>query len=408
VPITTLEGRQGKGKSHYNITTREFRISATLQPFQGILNSINREKAMSTRRRDLVGGASALALLSGSSAAFAQNKEAPAESRSKSAAGSGTGGGITIQGGSLPRPTDQASLQALLRSVAANGGTLMLDPSTPPITVTGTITVPLSPKGNDLGMRFFFNGLQLLSANRDNATPCIKFAGAMWNLTIKDLYVNGGSDGWSTPGCGNGIVIDGSTGTDTNNQGIWMCRFENLWASRCGGHGIYFKGPIFEGTANGLTGMANLGSGIVFDGIVRNLASFHVYQSNSRGNKLYGVDLQNTATGASGINMVGLSVVNNGLGAVNAPRGIALLLAADIENSGEPAINMPSSSWSSAVAFCRLSSEGHQIEGNQPLAQPSIHLIKGQPAKLITFGNSVNPYSNGPPNPYPTLVIQTP
>jgi len=121
---------------------------------------------VSTRRRDLVGGASALALLSGSSAAFAQNKDPPAEQRSKSAAGSGTGGGITIQGGSLARPANQGELKALLQAACHNGGGIAFDGSTPPIKISGTLEIRLRDVG-DGGVYLNGNGLRLESTNRD-------------------------------------------------------------------------------------------------------------------------------------------------------------------------------------------------------------------------------------------------
>src|SRR5258708_22364180 len=145
--VKATDGRPDKGHAHDNVTRRQFRLSATPSKVPGSWNSIDRENAVSTRRRDLVGGASALALLSGSSAAFAQNKDPPAEQRSKSAAGSGTGGGITIQGGSLARPANQGELKALLQAACHNGGGVVFVGSSPPLKMNRTLANPLRGAG---------------------------------------------------------------------------------------------------------------------------------------------------------------------------------------------------------------------------------------------------------------------
>src|SRR5258708_26373053 len=171
--VKATDGRPDKGHAHDNVTRMEFRLSATPSKLPGPWNSIDRENAVSTRRRDLVGGASALALLAGSSAAFAQGKEAPAEQRAKSAAGSGTGGGITIQGGSLARPANQEELKALLQAACHNGGGIAFDGSTPPIKISGTLEIRL-PDVGDGGGYLNGNGLRLGTTTPDGVTAAAR------------------------------------------------------------------------------------------------------------------------------------------------------------------------------------------------------------------------------------------
>ena len=130
-------------QEHDKVTRQAFRLSTTPSRSGSPRNFIDRENAVSTRRRDLVAGASALAVLSGSSAAFAQNEEAPAGSRAKPAAGSGSACGITIQGGSLARPANQEELRALLQAACHNGGGIAFDGLTPPIKITRTLEIHL-------------------------------------------------------------------------------------------------------------------------------------------------------------------------------------------------------------------------------------------------------------------------
>ena len=179
-------------------------------PSSGSLrNSIDRENAVSTRRRDLVGGASALALLSGSSAAFAQSKEAPAQVALQACCRSGTGGGITIQGGSLARPANQEELRALLQAACHNGGGIAFDGSTPPIKINGTMEIRLRDVG-DGGVYLNGNGLRLELTNRDGVTAAVRFIGKTRFLTVQGFNLYGG--GYDTPGCGNGFEFVASGG----------------------------------------------------------------------------------------------------------------------------------------------------------------------------------------------------
>jgi hypothetical protein len=352
---------------------------------------------VSTRRRDLVAGASALALLSGSSAAFAQSKEAPAESRAKSAAGSGTGGGITIQGGSLARPANQEELKALLQAACHNGGGIAFDGSTPPIKISGTLEIRLRDVG-DGGVYLNGNGLRLESTNRDGVTAAVRFIGKTRFLTIQGFNLYGG--GYDTPGCGNGFEFVSSGGD------IALSTFSNLVASYCGGHGIVFKGAIFESDTYSLKSKDCRGQGIVFSnqgGVVSNMM---MYGTNSSRNAGWGMDLQG---GCNSVDMFGGSFVLNGGGGINCPNGFRFMIAPNGENTGETMINMPFAAYPATVIAANLSSNGRVLNPANPNAKPSRYLIN-PPAngKLNEIGGFVVPYTeNSQPAPSNMSVLAT-
>lgn len=301
-------------------------------------------------------------------------------------AGSGTGGGITIQGGNLARPANQAELQALLQAAADAGTGITFDGSLV-IPVTGRIDVNLTDTG-DFGPQFHFNGMRLVSQNTDGTTACIRFMGTSKFLHIGHLNVFGNH--YATPGCGNGIEIFSQDGP------ILLATFDKLIATWCGADGIRIMGDVYESETYSLRCKDNGGNGCAISSAGGVISNIQMHGNNLSRNRGHGLSLQD---GAGSVDLFGGSHINNDAGGIDAPNGCRTIIAPNGENTGEVFINMPFSAYPSTIIGANLSSAG--VGSMSPTRPSSRYCIKAPPTNLTQHDNYVTPYSDGT-DPAPT------
>lgn len=322
---------------------------------------------------------------------LAMLKGVPGDPGAPATGGSGTVININITGGNLPRPANQAELQSMAMAVAAGSlRHLWIDPATPPITLSSTLTLPLVDR-DDLGMGYTLSRVPLVWAGSDGVTPAVQIIGAGKHIAVRDILVMGNA--FASAGCGNGIEVV-SQGGD-----IWLANFRGLTVSWCGKDGVVFRGNVYESTVAELDCKDNGGFGAACEtpngGVISNLR--FISPDLSR-NRQQGIQLRN---GVSSVDMVLGSFINNGAGGIDADNGMRTIAFVNGENTGQILVNMPGSAFPSLALGNSLSSSGIG-------ANPSTYLIKCPPANLIQQDNTVTPYqAPGGPTP-PTMAVVAP
>lgn len=308
----------------------------------------------------------------------------------------GTGGGITIQGGNLARPANEAELRSLLAAHAAAGGGLSFDGTAPTITVSSTITVNLSDTG-DGGCGFNFNGLRLASAGGLGTAPLIEFVVTGFPhryLSISGLNVFGA---YPNKDGGAGILVRTAGG-----GAVVYATFRELAGSWMAGPAIRFQGDVFESSAYALSAKDCGGNGIEFSNAGGIVSNFMVYGGNFSRCFGFGMALLD---GANSVDVLGGSFVNNSLGGISASNGIRSVWGANGENTGQAFLTGSFGGYPSTINGCNLSSNGRLVSG--PNAKPSQYLIMGQPrGSLVQINNYVTPYTeNTQPAPTNMAVL---
>lgn len=299
--------------------------------------------------------------------------------------------GGAVSGG-LARPANQAELQTMLQAAADAGTGVSFDGSLV-IPVTGRIDVNLTDTG-DFGPTFNFNGMRLVSQNTDGTTAVIRFMGASKFLSISQLNVFG--NGHASSGCGNGIEIFSAGGP------ILLFVLRELVATWCGADGIRIMGDIYEGETYSLRAKDNRGNGCAISSAGGVISNIQMHGNNLSRNRSYGLALED---GASSVDVIGGSHINNNIGGIFAPNGLRTAAFINGENTGEVLISMPGSAYTSTVIGCNLSSAGYPCAPNDPLSKTSMYVIGPvPPANLVQHDNYVTPY--GPQAPAGMAVLK--
>lgn len=305
--------------------------------------------------------------------------------------GGGTGGGITIQGGNLARPANEADLRSLLTGHANTGGGLSFDGMTPTIMISNTITVNLADIGDD-GCGFNFNGLRVQSAGGLGTRPLIEFVAS--GFAHRYLSISGLSMFGAYPNRDSGGLL---VRTTAGGQ-IVYATFREISGSWMTGPSIRFQGDVFESSAYALSAKDGGGNGIEFSNIEGIISNFMLYGGNYSRAQGYGMALLD---GANSVDVFGGSFVLNGLGGISASNGIRSVWGANGENTGESFLSGSFGGYQSTITGCNLSSNGRQTNG-APNSKPSRYLIMGQPRGSLVVQNCFfTPYTENT-QPAPT------
>lgn len=280
----------------------------------------------------------------------------------------------------------------------------MLDPTTPPITITSTLVLTVWDV-DDLGWNFNFGRVPLVSGITDGITPLLQLVGTAKHMVFRDLVIYGGA--FSTPGCGDGLQI-----LPQDGGAFYECKFADISISWCGGDGIMAVGNVFETEFDGLDCKNNLGSGIVFNnstqwvnsgstpvfgGVVSNCMAIAPNLSRNNG---YGL---RCIGGATSVDIDEGSFVNNGQGGCEGE----IRSATDVngENTGPALFDFSASGigYVATLVGCNLTSDGATL-GYGGTA-PSVQLVKYAPG--VGDGHLVvtDCYVTAEGNPPPTNLI---
>lgn len=321
---------------------------------------------MDRQRRGFVRGASALALISGSSAALAQQKPpglappqvgasaSPADMRSKSG---------------MVKPTSRAELQAVLQAAADAQTIAVLDPTTD-VSIDRTVEVVQGISTSQL-WGVIGNGAKIRSTIQDG-TPVLKY-----RVVVRDPK-NGTS-------C-RGLMIDtlDIVGSLKDGPGLMLHAPSSMGAiyratlrdnatSLSGGLGaLHIKGAVFELLVAGHASENNKQHGVAIeheDGAVVSNCMMHALNSSRNGKAgLY--------TLSNSVDVVQGSFVNNGDSGINAPTGIRSIAFINGENTGQFVIRV---GGFANLHNCEASTDGktiqHDRETGKPVGRPTEALV---------------------------------
>jgi hypothetical protein len=317
-------------------------------------------------RRGFVGGASAIALLAGSSAALAQQKNSvAADAAARPKAG-------------MAKPTSRAELSAILQAAADSQTVAVLDPMTD-VTVDKTVEVVQRVSTNQL-WGVIGNGAKIRSAIR-NRTPVVKYTvlpgerteTSSRGLTIETLDIIGSLHD------GPGLMLH----APSSRGAIYRAILRDNATSSSGGLGaLHIKGAVFELLVAGHASENNRQHGVAIEhddkAIVSNCM---IHGLNSSRNTMAGL-----YTASNSVDVVQGSFVNNGDSGINAPVGIRSVAFVNGENTGQFVVRV---GGFANLHNCEASTDGKTIQHDGLTGKPA-----GAPTEALVDYWAFNQYSN--------------
>ena len=292
---------------------------------------------MDTTRRGLVGGASALALVSASSVGLAQQpRPAPA---------------------SAPSPGDAASFEAALRAKFAAGDVLNWTGGNVRLRRPIVIDVTSSMLGPGLDL----NGAKLIADFNDakQRAITIRIPATARNVALRGIKIF------------NGTILAESPAQDaiglvclTNHSWIYSWKFMNLDIEHFARDGLFFQGSVFEGECHAVTCSDNARNGMTFrnDGPINDLgivSAISIFGGQMRKNGNAGIETQSAIPYQEPRDLnISLTyfVENKGPG-LHATGGFSLAQGCGFENNGQCGIKMMNEG---RMYACRASTYGSQ------------------------------------------------
>lgn len=300
-------------------------------------------------------------------------------------AGSGSGNGtvnIIIQGGSLPKPTTTAELQAIVDAAAATSSVMRLAPGTK-VDIDKTIV--------------------FRQPNHD---------GSVWGLDGGFAQIN-----WVGPGGQDMFRIEGVDGAPNRgfvliNIQLYGGGYDKVPASACvriscpgGDNSAYYK-PTLQ---NIYTAYAE--NGFVFDGAVFEFSHFNLHAENHRSHgmlatsnggavmsNVFGIAPNMSRNGGSGIytgyshNIIMGSFIQNSRYGVEAPDGLRVGAFNNGENTGESLFSLGSNGYGSVVYANELSTGWLGVNNfNLPSTGPSKYVLSA-PSSVVEKDSHVSTY----------------
>jgi len=292
-----------------------------------------------TTRRKLVAGASALALLSGSSAAFGQKKNPSPTSDA------------------IPAPGDPADFEAALRSKFSTGDVLNWTGGNVRLKRPILIDVTSSMAGPGVDL----NGAKVI-ADFNDATKraiTIRIPAANKNVDLRGMKFF------------NGSIIAESPALDalgfvclTNASWIYSWKLINLDIERFARDGLFFDGSVFEGECHAVTCSSNGRNGMTFrnDGPKDDMgivSAISIFGGQMRKNGNAGIETQSAIPYQEprDLNISQTYFVENKGPGLNAVSGFSMAQGCGFENNGKYGINMMNEG---RMFACRASTFGPQ------------------------------------------------
>lgn len=322
---------------------------------------------MDRNRRGFVGGASAVALLAGSAAALAQQKEL-AGAQPVSHARSG-----------MAKPASRAELLSILQAAADSQTVAVLDPATD-VTVEKTVEIVQRVSTSQV-WGVIGNGAKIRSAIRDQ-TPVIKYTvvandqpngTSCRGLMIQTLDIIGSLKD------GPGLMLHAPSSRGAIYRAIVR---DNATSCSAGLGALHIKGAVFELLVAGHVSENNRQHGVAIEhegqAIVSNCMIHALNSSRNTGAGLY--------TSSNSVDVVQGSFVNNGDSGINAPVGIRTVAFVNGENTGQFVIRV---GGFANLHNCEVSTDGQTIQHDNVTGKPA-----GVPTEALVDYQAFNQYSN--------------
>jgi hypothetical protein len=250
-------------------------------------------------------------------------------------------------GNGMSRINNETELRQALQA-AAGGSRIVVDPTSPPVTVSQKIVITVSEDN------FYFDGSGLRIATAiASYDHLFEFSGGRPGLRLKNLYVTGD---YPNRRCGDAIrLINAHAGNETAfyNFSLSGIRIEHV-----AGNGLYMEGG-FEGSIDlletndcGKTGFV-IGCGTSGGSTVCQVNVHNAQMSRCDG---WGAEQINNA---DQVTWFSPKFVNNGMGGLHATDGIHMIYNPQGENTGETLIVVDKQNWSGAeVNSLQCASDG--------------------------------------------------
>jgi len=290
-------------------------------------------------RRSLVGGASALALVSGSSAVFAENKHpvsAPAL---------------------IPASADPADFEAALRSKFAAGDVLNWTGGSVRLKRPIQIDVTKSMIGPGVDL----NGAKVIADFNDATRRAItiRIPGSSKNVALRGMKFF------------NGSIIADSPAQDalgfvclTNQSWIYSWKLLNLDIEKFARDALFFDGSVFEGECHAVTCSSNGRNGMTFrndgpSGDTGLVSAISIFGGQMRKNGNAGIETQSAVPYREprDLNIRQTYFVENKGPGLNAVGGFSMAQGCGFENNGGCGINLMTEG---RMLACRGSTHGPQ------------------------------------------------
>jgi hypothetical protein len=320
-------------------------------------------------RRNFVDGASALALLSVTTPAFAQQ---PLHA--------GTDGEIGQRSrNGMAKPTSRAELAALLQSAADSQTLAVLDPATD-IIVDRTIEVVQRVATSRVwGVQG--NGAKFRSAIKDG-TPVIKYS-----IAVSDSKTGTQSRGLMIQGLdiigslkdGPGLMLHAPSAVGP----IYRAILRDNTTTLSGGLGaLHLKGAVFELLVAGHISENNKQNGVAIEhegGAIVSNCMIHALNSSRNGKA-------GLFTSADSVDVVQGSFINNGECGINAPVGLRSAAFINGENTGQFVIRV---GGHANLYCCEASTDGKTIQHDLETGR-----VAGRPTEALVFYAGFNKYAD--------------
>jgi hypothetical protein len=219
-------------------------------------------------------------------------------------------------------------------TAAKNGARIVVDPASPAITVTQTISLEITQPN------FYFDGSGLqIGTNIANFGHLLDFTGGKEGFRLKNLYVTGS---YPDRKCGDGIrFVNAPQG---NNEAFYNFQIGGIRIEHVSGNGIYMEGS-FEGSVNGVE-FNDIGKdGMVISGGTSGgstVCQLNVHNAQCSRCDGWGAQQIN---GADQVTWYSPKFVNNGMGGLHATDGILLVDSPQGENTGETIVVVDRQAW---------------------------------------------------------------
>lgn len=262
-------------------------------------------------------------------------------------------------------------------AAAASGSRVVVDPSSPPVTVTSTIQVPVT---KDL---FYFDGSGLqIATNIPEWGHLLEFTDGRPGFRLKNLFITGS---YPSRQCGDAIrMVNAHSGNET---AFYNFSVQNIRIEHISGRGIYMEGG-FEGSLDvievndiGKSGIV-IGCGPTGGSVVCQLTISNAQMSRC---DQWGAE---QIQGADQVTWISPKFVNCGMGGLHATDGIHFVLNPQGENTGETLIVVDSQNWSGAeVVSLQVASNGSWTRNwVTPHTGPTRYGIKCPPGAVTHTG----------------------
>jgi hypothetical protein len=250
---------------------------------------------------------------------------------------------------------------------ASQGTRIVVDPSSPPVTVTKKIVVPVT-KTN-----FYFDGSGLqVATNIPGWDHLFEFQDGREGFRLKNLFVTGS---YPNRECGDAFRFMSSN--QGNNESFYNFSIQGLRVEHISGNAYHFMGA-FEGSVDMIETNDVGGSGVVFEnGPTGGGTTTQITVNNAQLSRCDKWGAEQLAS-SDQVTWISPKFVCNGMGGIHATNGIHYILNPQMENAGEIMVVVDSQSWAGAeIASPQLASDGAWVRNwVNPHTGPTRYIVK--------------------------------